>query len=443
MKRMNKVYLLLATITLLWSSCSKENSDLYQTIPFSVELIYPVGSDVAAQSGIKVTATASSGVVYEKESDEQGAVLFDLPAGLYQLSATDKRVITGRSRIFTAVQSGVVISTTTTSPISLQLQESELSQIIIKELYNGGCQKEDGSGSYHFDKYLVLYNNSDEIAELQNLCIAMVLPYNSTVTNADYVNGNLYYEAEGWIPAGLGYFYFPNPTTLNPGEQIVVAANNANDNRQTYSNSVDLSDPNYYVMYAPEAYNNTSYHPAPSAQIPTNHYLPGFKYGTGNAWALSNTCPALFLFVPSDGETAESFNANADNISLYGGSSSQVRKKVPTEWIIDGLEVFRYGATNNAKRLTATVDAGYVNLTAGYGYTLYRNVDKEATEAIEENRGKLIYNYALGTVVDNGTTDPSGIDAEASILLGARIVYMDTNNSSNDFHQRAIASLKK
>ena len=41
------------------------------------------------------------------------------------------------------------------------------------------------------------------------------------------------------------------------------------------------------------------------------------------------------------------------------------------------------------------------------------------------------------------STDLSGIDAEASIANGAHIIYMDTNNSMNDFHQRKVASLKK
>ncbi len=42
----------------------------------------------------------------------------------------------------------------------------------------------------------------------------------------------------------------------------------------------------------------------------------------------------------------------------------------------------------------------------------------------------------------DGSTDPSGIDAEASLKNGARIIYQDTNNSTNDFHQRKQASLR-
>ena len=85
------------------------------------------------------------------------------------------------------------------------------------------------------------------------------------------------------------------------------------------------------------------------------------------------------------------------------------------------------------KRLTADIDAGYVSLTNQLGHTLYRNVDKAATEALSENSGKLVTGYSA---------DPSGIDAEASIKRGAHIIYKDTNNSSDDFHEREKCSLR-
>lgn len=98
---------------------------------------------------------------------------------------------------------------------------------------------------------------------------------------------------------------------------------------------------------------------------------------------------------------------------------------------------------DNGKRLNAVIDAGAVNGLKGLGYSIYRNVDKAATEAIKENEGKLVYNYAFGTAdIEKGTTDPSGIDAEASMKNGARIVYKDTNNSTDDFHMRKQASLR-
>jgi hypothetical protein len=41
------------------------------------------------------------------------------------------------------------------------------------------------------------------------------------------------------------------------------------------------------------------------------------------------------------------------------------------------------------------------------------------------------------------STDPSGIDAEASIQKGAHIIYQNTNNATNDFHERQLCSLRK
>ena len=110
--------------------------------------------------------------------------------------------------------------------------------------------------------------------------------------------------------------------------------------------------------------------------------------------------------------------------------------KVPAEWIIDGVEIYNAGKKEeNMKRLTADVDAGYVYLTNQLGHSLYRNVDQEETEARPENQGLIVYGYALGS-------DPSGIDAEASIRRGAHIVYQDWNDSSSDFHERQKCSLR-
>lgn len=99
----------------------------------------------------------------------------------------------------------------------------------------------------------------------------------------------------------------------------------------------------------------------------------------------------------------------------------------------------RAGGRRQPEAPSSSVDAGYVELTRGMGYTLYRNVDKEATEALVENEGKLVYNYSLGV---GNSTDASGIDAEASLKNGARIIFQDTNNSTADFHQRSKSSLR-
>ena len=80
-----------------------------------------------------------------------------------------------------------------------------------------------------------------------------------------------------------------------------------------------------------------------------------------------------------------------------------------------------------------------LRLTNKLGHTVYRNVDKAKTEALVGNKEKLVYNYNFGV---EKSTDPSGIDAEASIKKGAKIIYMDTNNSTQDFHERQQFSIR-
>ncbi len=319
--------------------------------------------------------------------------------------------------------------------VTITMVESVSGQIIIKELYNGGCQRDDGSGLYQFDRYVILYNNSAEAATVDNLCLGMCMPYNAHATNNDYVNGELVYASEGYIPAICAIWYTQQEVTIEAGQQIVIALTGAIDHTLTYSNSVDLSNADY-CTYDMEDFSATNYYPAPSENIPTDHYMLAYKYGQGTAWPLSNSSPAFFIFT-TEGETPEEFASNPD-YHYTGGNVSTVYccAKVPNEWILDGIEVFsEANESDSQKRLTSDIDAGYTLLTNSYGHTSYRNVDQEATEALAENEGKLVYGYSYGD-------DPSGIDAEASLANGARIIYMDTNNSTNDFHQRSQASLR-
>ena len=318
------------------------------------------------------------------------------------------------------------------------IPDKNADQVIIKEVYNGGCPKDEGTGAFSNDKCIILYNNCSQQAVVNNLCIAYASPYNGHANNNNYDgDGKLTYEAEGFIPAYNGMWWFQEPLIIEPYSQVVVNVSGAIDNTQTYSQSINYANADYYTMYDPESgFTNTSWYPVPANVIPTDHYLKAKRIGLGNAWSLSNTSPALFIFQTKDVFPAD-FADDATQLWYDGGGTGAVNAchKVNNEWILDGIEVYQSTKIDvSKKRLTADIDAGYVALTNQKGHTLYRNVDKDATEALTENSGKLVYGY---------NADPSGIDAEASIENGAHIVYLDTNNSTNDFHEREKCSLRK
>lgn len=436
------IFALILCAAPVFVSCSDDDGDSYPTYTVNVQLVYPAGSDITPAEGVAVTLTGN-GQTYSMVTNATGACQFIVPNGIYEASASEQRALDGFTYLLNGVKSGIAVTEqwSAADVVTIELTESKAGQIIIKELYNGGCPKNDGSGQYQFDKYAVLYNNSNSEATLENLCLGMVDPYNANANVNNYVNGVLSYAGKGYTPAINGIWYTQGAVTIAPGEQIVVALTGAIDHTLTYSYSVDLSEADY-CTYDIADYENTSYYPTPSEKISTDNWMLAYKYGKGNAWPLSMISPAFYIFT-TKGVTPEAFASNPD-YHYTGGKEGNVVyccAKVPNEWILDGIEVFSTAYLDtNQKRFTDDIDAGSVLLTNKLGHSLYRNVDKEATEALPENEGKLVYDYDLGV---DGVTDPSGIDAEASIKNGARIVYKDTNNSTNDFHERVQASLRK
>lgn len=324
--------------------------------------------------------------------------------------------------------------------ISETLKNQNEDQIIIKELYVGGCPMDEGTNYFQKDKGFILYNNCGEQAVVNNLAIAFSDPFNghapSNTWNSD---GKLIYEDEEYIPAANGIWYFQEPLVLKPYAQIVVSCMGAINNTTTYSQSVNYANGAYYTMYDPEAgYNNPTWYPTPSDIIPTSHYMKAVEFGQGNAWTLSNNSPAFFIFHTTDVTPAEYAN-NPDNyIYAPGKQQNAINRclKIKKDWIIDGIEVFQADKVSESKkRLTVDIDGGYIPMTNKLGHTLYRNVNKAKTESLPENQGKLVYNYQLGN-------DPSQIDAEASIKAGCHIVYIDYDNSETDFHERQKFSIR-
>jgi len=219
----------------------------------------------------------------------------------------------------------------------------------------------------------------------------------------------------------------------------VIALNNAVNNKLTHTKSINFDNAAYYATYDIQKFPMASYYPTPAASIPTSHYLKAEKYGSGNAWSISVNSPALIIF-DVKGTTPSAFAADASLTDIL--SAAYTSKKVPVNWVVDGVEAYEMNNTNSKKRLVKSIDVGFINHINNQGYSIYRNVDEEATKAVSGNTDKLVYNYNFGTVAAGGTTDPSGIDAEASIKKGARIIYKDTNNSTADFHLRSQASLR-
>ena len=283
-------------------------------------------------------------------------------------------------------------------------------------------------------------------ADASDLVFGAIAPSTANVNNKFYNadTGVLVFENDNWIPAYSALWWFSSEVKIPAYSQIVVACFGGIDHTQTVAESVNLSDPSYYWMNNSSitAFTHAKY--SVSESIPANHYLNGVQINQGTAWVIANNSPGLYIARMSSADAT----ALAENKDAYdttqGSTAATAIAKFPKANVIDAIDVWSSANVAKSKpRFSADINTGYLAITNNQGYSVYRNVDKEATEALEENAGKLVYDYAGGTEDIEGSTDPSGIDAEASIANGAHIIYVDTNDTGKDYHQRKVASLKK
>ena len=333
----------------------------------------------------------------------------------------------------------------TDNPSSPTIDPTTEGQVIIKEINVGGSVKAStGKGAYSGCKGIILYNNGGKAVTLSNFGIAFSAPMNANVENKNVVDGKLYFEAEGWIPALQGLWYYPGSVTIQPYSDFVIALTSAIDHTQTTDGALmfDLSNADL-ACYDLDVFNNKDQYEAP-AKVTEDKWMKGFKYTTANAWPVSILCPALYIFSAPTTVTLSTWLADEANATFVNGDTKKAvankAAKIPMDWVIDGVELYQTTTVEKStKRLPASIDAGYGLYQSGKCYSAYRNIDEKATANLGDNINKLVYGYDQGV---EGTTDPSGIDAAASAKNGAKIVYQDTNNSSIDFHLRKEWSLK-
>ncbi len=406
------------------SSCEKLFQNYEKDDPYAddikklnITLIYPDGFEEIDKSGAQITIlNPTNGTRYSLLSNNEGKATINLQYGFYSLSVTDKGTpISGSIPVFNRSIDQIQIADTLKGDlnINIELVLSYSGQLIIKEIYYRGCAKPDGKPYEFYDKYLIIYNNSDDVAYLDGVCFGVIEPFAapSSPTPWSYINDEGQRVIRDTVPIIEAVWQFPgdgSSNPLQPGEEAVVAIAAAIDHTILYPNSVNLDVQGYWVCYN-QIYTNANYHPSPGPNL-SNHWLNLlWKGSTLKAYGFSTASPAPVLFRIPDVDPQE-YVDNPENRSRKPGASAATEYVlIPSEWILDGVECLNSVTLN--KRLPASVDATYCLMTDADRYlskTAHRKIDSEATEK-----------------------------------AGGRIVYMDTNNSANDFYLRSTQSIKE
>lgn len=407
------IYLLM----MLSASCTSFGSDPYgdSVRTLDVTVVYPEEYAEYLRAGVSVTLSdRNSANTYTSQTDAEGVAEFRVTAGHYKLSVLD---MPDDAAVFNGSVELVDLSQKS-SRVTVSLNFSKPGTIIIKEIYSGGCPQDPPStGTYTYDKYVILHNNSFETQYLDGLCFGTVAPYNSSAQNNPWTStdssGNLVFQDFAAIPDCI--WQFPGGGSdfpLAPGEDAVIAYHGV-DHTVTYSQSVNLNRKGYFVLYDLLLYPGTKTNPTPvpGDQIDEAHYMKVLKKtgksgeGGANTYVISNNSPAVIIFRAPDGFDLPAYLLTKDSEAQNG---SLLYTKIPWEWIVDGAEVVDQTGAARTKRLRTDIDSGGVEFSGmSQGHTVHRRLNEASTET-------------------------AGFE-----------IYYDTNNSSNDFYERETQSLRE
>lgn len=385
---MKTYHILTLLVVFLFTGCLKEEK---MSIGARIKVNMPEGFENMSPEGIDVKLySTTSGLTYTSQCDASGIATFNVEYGFYEAVAQHRERGENTIDIFNGRMERIVLNENTKDgdTYTINLSHAKLQQLIIKEIYYAGCKKNDGKNIYKDDAYLSIYNNSDEVAYLDSLCIGTVNPVTSAKpSNFTKDDGSLWDE----IPLFMMAWQFPGTGKdypLQPGEETIIAINAIN-HADIASQSVDLSKANF-AFWDP-LLTKTSV-PAPGVKL-----LNMIWRTNGTSFTISVTGPAMIIFkiptsaaISAEAYAEDSRNLKQDPVTLAATQYLMIHK----DWVIDGVECVTSTSKAN-KRIPNNIDAGFTYIPTSYlGNSVCRKVDE---------------------------------------IVDGRIIYMDTNNSSEDF----------
>jgi hypothetical protein len=385
-----KKWMLLGLIWLI--SCTEH--EIPTTFTLSVVVKYPAEfsqGDVLKNAVVKVK-NIQTGREYIDTSDASGVADFLVRGGNYNItvSSSEKRevMIEGYPVVkkvqFNGALNGELITAERKELILQTGYSIEKEGFVIKELYVSGCRTPENK-SYGADKFLEIYNNTNEVLYSDGLCFGVVRP-TTTYQPTPWVDagGKLMNRIPLWsfvaIVPGSGKEY-----PIQPGKSFVVALSGLNhrDDPNGNPNSIDLSKA-AWELYVEDG----MYVDVPS--VP-NILMQRITQGTAMVFDVRGQVCILFRLPSADLKT---IFTDQNNYMVEPGGTFKCFM-VPWGWVIDGVENARLDDRGVYKRLPDMIDVGYIQT--------------------------------------RGSNEKVSIRRKVQEVINGRTVLKDTNNSSEDF----------
>jgi len=376
----------IASLSFLFTGCD-DDDDVARDYAVTVSLNVPDDISLSDVSELKVVAAnITSGAETEIAiSGSTGSEV--LNAGEYNFRVSGK---TDNYNLSGLTQAEVYED----KEVSIDLVIAAGSGLIFKEVYFTGVPS-----CYWRDGFYEIYNNSDEVQYLDGVILGCVSPGTGMGGPTPWVDKNG--ELLDRYPMNNSTFYFPGSGEehpLQPGESVVVASSAINHSARELTDEdvaspVDLSNAEWETYVEGEKDNDEN---APNLEL--MYHLWGFDFFP------FNTGTPLILAKLPEGTLMADFIDNEDNYERNAAISWFNNLMLPHEYVIDAIDITNAEDGEHYKHLHASEDVG---MTWVWG--------------------------ADGPGTSGGYSGKSLRRKVVSITSKGRVIYKDTNNSSEDF----------
>jgi hypothetical protein len=387
---MKKTLIVTLTVLLCLGVLNCNEETVTPSYVLTLELVLPTGFTAGSiPDNVAIIATnTETGRESSEMADASGVATFELVEGTYSFS-TSFSVIDGDDEYtFNGLLSDYSHMKEATTSLEL-VMANNTGGFIFKEIYFSGCRTPEAK-SYYADQFHEIYNNSGEVLYADGLCIGVMQPTSASPSPWTNLDGSLMDE----LPLTFHVWTIPgdgDDHPVQPGESIIIAQDGIAHNTDPNGNPnspVDLSGADW------EAYVEVSGKDLDAPGVPNLTMM----YTTSTAmtdWLHSVFGSAVVIFrLPTDWS---SYVADANNFMTKPGSTSSTEYfMINKAHVIDAVEIVRVEEDKRYKRLPLELDAGY-------------------------------------TYQENGTYCAKSIRRKAKMIIEGRVIYKDTNNSSEDF----------
>jgi len=382
------------------TSCSSDDFGTSTTQTGVLTLSFS-GENISSYTSLDLEIKeVNTGAVKRETIKNLNSYSLPLPYGSYKITVNGA-VISGNEEVSVGAMAQTDIALPATNLNIPLIIKKFHDDFIIEEVFFTGIKTADGK-NYNSGRYFKLTNNTNNVLYADKLILGQSEFLTTEDKNPTPYNANLSFPVKAvMVLPGSGTEY-----PVQPGDFIVIADNAINHKAQT-STAYDLHNANFEYPSTNPALGQVDNPSVPNAKVIYSqmNFNMFFLHDRG----FESYVIARFPF----GETEDSFLQKNKYDYTYqnsaGGVTSKSAYSIPNSWIIDGVN--NSVAAKFAHTLTsASIDGGWTSVGT---------IDKDPTRF-----GKSVRRKVTGQM-SNGKN-----------------LYMDTNNSTNDFVKDAQPSLK-